>query len=52
MTFLAVAAGMSKPMPTDPPEGEKMAVLTHHIAVGIEGRPPELPRLIGASIWM
>ena len=45
--------GMAKPMPTLPPEGEKIAVLTpitspFRLKVG----PPELPRLIGASIWM
>ena len=53
MTPLAVAAGISKPMPTEPPEGEKMAVLTP-ITLPCVSKvgPPELPRLIGASIWM
>ena len=48
-----VAAGISKPMPTEPPEGEKMAVLTP-ITLPCVSKvgPPELPRLIGASIWM
>jgi serine protease Do len=38
---------------TDPPEGEKMAVFTP-ITLPLVSKvgPPELPRLIGASIWM
>ena len=44
---------MAKPMPTDPPDGEKIALFTpitrpERSNVG----PPELPWLIGASIWM
>jgi hypothetical protein len=46
-----VSAGIAKPIPTLPPEGEKIAVLTPTtwpwvLKVG----PPELPRLTGASI--
>ena len=46
-------AGMAKPMPTLPPEGEKIiefmpTTWPRRSKVG----PPELPRLIGASIWM
>ena len=50
-TVLAMLDGTAKPMPTLPPLGEKMAVLTpitspRSLKVG----PPELPRLMGASI--
>ena len=39
-TVLTVLAGMAKPMPTDPPDGEKIAVLTPMtLAVDVEGRP-------------
>ena len=40
-------------MPTEPPDGEKIAVLTP-ITLPSTSKvgPPELPRLIGASIWM
>ena len=52
-TLSTVFAGMAKPMPTLPPEGEKIAVFTpttspFRLKVG----PPELPLLIGASICM
>src|SRR5882672_517177 len=44
--------GMAKPMPIEPPEGEKIAVLMpitspERLNIG----PPELPRLIDASVW-
>ena len=44
---------MAKPMPTLPPDGEKIIEFMpmtwpRMSKVG----PPELPRLIGASIWM
>ena len=44
---------MAKPMPTLPPEGEKIIEFMpitwpRRSKVG----PPELPRLMGASIWM
>ena len=44
---------MSKPMPTEPPDGEKIAVFTP-ITLPLMSKvgPPELPLLIGASIWM
>lgn len=52
-TALTVSAGMSKPMPTEPPDGEKMAVLTPMTLPSTSNAgPPELPLLIGASIWM
>jgi hypothetical protein len=43
--------GMAKPMPTLPPLGEKIAVLTPMTSPRVlNAGPPELPRLIGASI--
>ena len=46
-----VSAGMSKPMPTEPPDGEKIAVLTPITSPLMSNAgPPELPLLIGASI--
>ena len=52
-TIFAVRAGMSKPMPTEPPEGEKMAVFTPiTFPLLLNAGPPELPLLMGASIWM
>ena len=46
-------AGIAKPMPIEPPEGEKIAELMpitspSRLNIG----PPELPRLIAASVWM
>ena len=50
-TSLTRAAGTAKAMPTLPPEGEKMAVLT---PITLPSRsklgPPELPRFTAASI--
>ncbi len=40
-------------MPTEPPDGEKIAVLTPiTLPSALKAGPPELPLLIGASIWM
>ena len=40
-------------MPTEPPDGEKIAVLTPiTLPFMSKAGPPELPLLIGASIWM
>ncbi|MGY4593607.1 hypothetical protein ACVWXL_001353 [Bradyrhizobium sp. GM22.5] len=40
-------------MPTEPPEGEKIAVFTPiTLPFMSKAGPPELPLLIGASIWM
>ena len=45
--------GMAKPMPIEPPDGEKMAEL---IPITSPSRlnmgPPELPLLMAASVWM
>jgi hypothetical protein len=48
---LASVEGIAKPIPTDPPDGEKIAVLmpmTSPLRLNIG--PPELPRLIEASV--
>jgi hypothetical protein len=51
MTLWARLEGMANPMPTDPPEGEKMAVFTPMISpFKLNMGPPELPRLIEASV--
>ena len=53
MTSLAMLAGIEKPMPTVPPTGEKIAELMPTTLPSISNSgPPELPRLIGASVWM
>ncbi len=45
--------GIEKPMPTEPPLGEKMAEFTPTTLPSISNSgPPELPRLMGASVWM
>ena len=44
---------MAKPMPTLPPEGEKICELMPMTLPSMSNSgPPELPRLIGASVWM
>ena len=53
ITGWAVDEGMAKPIPTLPPDGEKMAVLmpiTRPFKLNMG--PPELPRLMDASVWM
>ena len=53
MTLEARADGIAKPMPTEPPEGEKMAVFTPTTSPSMLNiGPPELPRLMAASLWM
>lgn len=50
-TSLTTLAGIAKAMPTDPPEGEKIAVFTPTTSPSrLNAGPPELPRLIEASI--
>ena len=51
ITGPASAEGTAKPMPTLPPDGEKIAVLMPITLPSMLNRgPPELPRLIGASV--
>ena len=53
MTRLAVLDGIEKPMPIEPPEGEMMAVLMPTTSPAmLNSGPPELPRLMAASVWM
>ena len=50
---LTVAAGMAKAMPTLPPLGEKIAVLTPTTSpLRLKSGPPELPLFTAASICM
>jgi hypothetical protein len=50
-TDFTVPAGMAKAMPTEPPDGEKIAVLTPITLPSVSKvGPPELPLLTGASI--
>ena len=45
--------GMAKPMPMEPPEREKIAVLMPTTAPSMStSAPPELPGLMAASVWM
>ena len=51
MTGITVAAGVAKPMPIEPPEGERMAVLMPITSpCKLNNGPPELPLLIDASV--
>jgi hypothetical protein len=53
MTGSAVAAGTAKPMPTEPPVGDRMAVLMPTTSpFMLKSGPPELPLLMEASVWM
>ena len=53
MRSLATSTGMAKPTPSLPPEAEAMAVLIPMtLALASASGPPELPGLIGASVWM
>ena len=52
-TTRTMLAGMAKPMPCEPPEREKIAVLIPtSLPVMSTSAPPELPGLIAASVWM
>ena len=52
-TILAVDTGMAKPMPIEPPEREKIAVLMPtRLPLASTSAPPELPGLMAASVWM
>ncbi len=47
------STGTAKPMPTEPPVGEKIAVLMPMTSpLRLNSGPPELPRLMAASVWM
>jgi len=51
ITFCTVEAGIEKPIPTLPPDGEKIAVFTPMTSpCMLKDGPPELPLFTGASI--
>ena len=53
MTASAEFDGTAKPMPIEPPDGEMIAVLTPITSpLRLNSGPPELPRLMAASVWM
>ena len=53
MTASAVFDGTAKPMPIEPPDGEMIAVLMPITSPSrLNSGPPELPRLMAASVWM
>ena len=52
-TTRTMLAGMAKPMPCEPPEREKIAVLMPiSRPLMSTSAPPELPGLMAASVWM
>ena len=52
-TPTTVFDGTAKPMPIEPPEGEMISVLTPMTSPSrLNSGPPELPRLMAASVWM
>jgi hypothetical protein len=52
-TTRTMFTGMAKPMPCEPPEREKIAVLMPASRpLRSTSAPPELPGLIAASVWM
>ena len=51
--FLTVLTGMANPMPSEPPDEEAMtAFMPISLALPSHSAPPELPGLMGASVWM
>ena len=53
MTGTAISEGTAKPMPIEPPVGDMIAVLMPTTSPPmLKSGPPELPRLIEASVWM
>ena len=45
--------GTEKPMPIEPPDGDRMAVLMPITSPAmLNSGPPELPLLMAASVWM
>ena len=53
MTFFAMFAGIAKPMPMLPPDDVRICELMPISCPPVlTSAPPELPSLIGASVWM
>ena len=47
------STGTAKPMPIEPPDGEMIAVFMPMTSpLRLNSGPPELPRLMAASVWM
>ena len=52
-TFATTFEAIEKPIPMEPPLGERIAVFTPITCPSMLNRgPPELPLLIAASVWM
>lgn len=52
-TRSTTAEDIAKPMPIEPPLGDRIAVFTPMTSpFMLNSGPPELPRLIAASVWM
>ena len=53
MTLRAMFAGIEKPIPMLPPDGDRICELMPISSPSVlTSAPPELPWLIGASVWM
>ncbi|MNV91851.1 hypothetical protein D3C71_1863930 [compost metagenome] len=53
ITSIASFTGIANPMPWEPPDLEKIAVLMPvRLPMASTSAPPELPGLIAASVWM
>ena len=53
MTWLTTFEAIEKPIPIEPPLGDRIAVFTPTTSPSmLNSGPPELPRLIAASVWM
>jgi len=53
MIGMAVFDGEAKPMPMEPPDGDRIAVLMPITSPSmLNSGPPELPLLMAASVWM
>ena len=53
MIGVTVLAGVAKPMPIEPPDGDRIAVLMPITSPSmLNSGPPELPLLMDASVWM
>ena len=51
-TTVTIDEGMAKPMPSAPDWSDLDHVDADHLAVALASAPPELPGLIGVSVWM
>ena len=52
-TVFASETGIAKPMPSEPPDCEKIVLLIPiRLPAMSTSAPPELPGLIAASVWM